>query len=141
MSEQDSQKQEYHIQINHAQGVAVGDYARVEQHIHIVPPSPPPASRDELLLAIRRASAELRAYPKDIAGIPDTHIDRAEVTKIIEWVLHADPKEHLGMLLDQPGGGKTVVMRDVLEWLEAGSVPVLAIKADSLWSQEQSRLG
>jgi len=132
MSEQDSQKQEYHIQINHAQGVAVGDYARVEQHIHIVPPSPPPASRDELLLAIRRASAELRAYPKDIAGIPDTHIDRAEVTKIIEWVLHADPKEHLGMLLDQPGGGKTVVMRDVLEWLEAGSVPVLAIKADSL---------
>ena len=36
------------------------------------------------------------------------------------------------MLLDQPGGGKTVVMRDVLERLEAADVPVLTIKADTL---------
>jgi hypothetical protein len=132
MSEQDSQQSKYRIEINDAQGVAIGDYARFEQHVHIAPPSPPPASREELLAAIRRASAELRAYPKNIAGIPNTHIDRAEVTQIVEWALNADPKDRLGMLLDQPGGGKTVVMRDVLEQLEAGNTPVLAIKADSL---------
>jgi len=82
-----------------------------------------------LLVAIRQASAELRTYSNEIAGI---HLERAEVTQIVEWALTADPKHRLGMLLDQPGGGKSVVMRDVLAQLEAKGVPTLAIKADNL---------
>ncbi len=114
-----------------SQGLVIGDQARFEQHIHVTAPPPPSIARDELLVAIRQASAELRAYPQKIA---DIHIERAEVTKTVEWTLDADPKERLGMLQDQPGGGKTVVMRDVLERLESEGVPVLAIKADTLSS-------
>ncbi len=100
-----------------------------DKHVHVAPPPSPPISRDELLPVIRSASAELRTYRNDIAGI---HLERAEVAQIVEWALKADPEERLGMLLDQPGGGKTVVMRDVLERLEDKGVPVLAIKADAL---------
>ena len=119
----------YHVEIDQAQGTVIGDYARFEQHIHLAPPPPPPASRDELLATIRQANAELRAYPHKIAGI---HLERTEVVQIVDWALNADSSERVGMLLDQPGGGKTVVMRDVLECLEVDGVPVLAIKADTL---------
>ena len=129
MTKKASSHAKYDIQIDQAQAVAIGDQAHVEQHFHAAPPPPPPASRDELLTAIHQASAELRAYPSDIAGI---HIERAEVAQIVEWALKADPKERLGMLQDQPGGGKTVVMRGALESLEAAGAPVLAIKADTL---------
>jgi hypothetical protein len=129
MVEQSGKNLKYHTELDQAQGTVIGDYAHVEQHFHATPPPLPPASRSELLDAVRQASAELRTYPKKIANI---HIDRAEVTEIVQWVLTADPKERLGMLQDQPGGGKTVVMRDVLERLEAGRVAVLAIKADTL---------
>ncbi|MDY6868836.1 MAG: hypothetical protein SVT56_13225, partial [Chloroflexota bacterium] len=128
MSETKSESSKYNIQFDQAQGPVIGDYAHVEQHFHATPPSPPPASREELLTAIYQASADLRNWPNDIAGI---HLQRTEVDQIVEWALNPDPKERLGMLLDQPGGGKTVVMRDVLEELTK-RVPTLAIKADTL---------
>ncbi len=131
MSEAKSRSNNYNIQIDQAKGLAIGDgalYIQVE-HYHAAPPPSPPASREELLTAIQQASAELRNYPNEIAGI---HLERTEVDQIVTWALNADAKERLGMLLDQPGGGKTVVMRDVLEKLEAKSVPALAIKADNL---------
>jgi hypothetical protein len=109
MSEEDREKQKYQVEIDNAQGVVIGDYASVEQHFHNVEPSLPPVSRKEMLAAMHRASTELRTYPNDVANIPDTHIDRIEVTQIVEWGQHADIKDRLGMLLDQPGGGKTVV--------------------------------
>lgn len=129
MSETKSESSKYNIQFGQAQGPVIGDYAHVEQHFHTTPSPPPPASQEELLTAIQQASAELRNWPNEIAGI---HLERSEVDQIIAWVLNAEPIERLGMLLDQPGGGKTVVMRDVLEELEAKSVPTLAIKADNL---------
>ena len=92
-------------------------------------PPAPPISREQLLEAVHLASAELRHYSAEIAGM---HLERAEVGQIVEWMRNADPKERLGMLLEQPGGGKTVVMRDVLVQLEAAGMPVLAIKADTL---------
>lgn len=130
MSEDGEDKAKYQIEMGQAYGPVIGDYAHVEQHFHEAP-LPPPASREELLSAIHEASAELRAYPSDIA---DIHLVRSETAQIVEWALNAEPKERLGMLLDQPGGGKTVVMHDVLEQLEAAQVPTLAIKADTLSS-------
>ncbi len=129
--EKKDQNTKYAIGISQSPGVAIGDHAHVEQHFHAASPLPPPVSRDDLLSAIRQASAELRAYPSDIAGV---HIARAEVRQITDWLLRTDHKERVGMLLDQPGSGKTVVMRDILEYLEASGIPVLAIKADTLSS-------
>lgn len=126
-----NQDSKYNVQIDHAQVVIVGDNAAYLGGRDTVIPSspPPPASREDLLVAIRQASAELRAYPDEIAGV---HISRTEVQQIVDWALNVDPDQRLGMLLDQPGGGKTVVMHDVLMALEGDSVPVLAIKADAL---------
>jgi len=85
--------------------------------------------REALLDAIHQAGAELRAYPNEIAGI---HIVRPEVNQIVDWVLNAESKERLGMLIDKPGGGKTVVMQEVLMRLEELEVFVLPIKGDTL---------
>ena len=82
-----------------------------------------------LLKAFQQSGAELRNWRNTIAG---QHIERAEVAQIVEWMLHAGQDERLAMLLDQPGGGKTVVMRDVLQRLEDSGLTVLAIKADYL---------
>ena len=131
--EQGSEGVKYYTEISQAQGAAIGDGARayhIEQHFDLAP-APSSPSRDELLNAVRHASAELRAYPSDIA---DIHIDRAEVAEIVQWVMGANPQERVGMLQDRPGGGKSVVMHDVLGRLEAHGVPVLAIKADALSS-------
>lgn len=129
MSRNEHSEAKYRIEIEQAYGPVTGDNPHVEQHFHAAPPPAPPASRDELLAAIHQASADLRTYATDIAGV---HIERAEVTQIVEWVQTADPPKRLGMLLDQPGGGKTVVMHDVLVALESARVPTLAIKADML---------
>lgn len=85
--------------------------------------------REALLETIYQAGSELRAYPNEIAGI---HIVRPEVGQIVDWILTADLKERLGILVDKPGGGKTVVMREVLVRLEAQGVPVLSIQGDRL---------
>ena len=129
MSEPNSQPQKYQIELNQTQGSIIGDNLQVEQHFHAASPPPPPATRIELLVAIQEANTELRDYADEIA---DIHIDRPEVEQIIGWIRQADAKERLGMVLDQPGSGKTVVMHDVLVRLENEGVPVLAIKADFL---------
>ena len=97
----------------------------------------------ELAVAFRVSSSALRQSPNKVAGI---HLERTEVGQIVAWILTGNPEERLGMLLDQPGAGKTVVMRDVLESLEQDGVPVLAIKADRLTGvrtqmELQDRLG
>ena len=124
----DTDPGKYHISLDRSQGVVIGDNARVEQYFHLASPSPP-FSRPDLPAAIHRANADLRTCHNTIAGI---HLDRPEVDEIVAWAMGADANQRLGMLLDQPGGGKTVVMRDVLERLEAARVPLLAVKADNL---------
>jgi len=115
----------YQIHIEHAGAVAIGDGAQVLAATQALAPP----SRADLLSAIHRANAYLRMYRNTIANI---HLDRPEVDEIVAWATGADEKQRLGVLLDMPGGGKTVVMRDVLEKLEEWQVPVLAIKADLL---------
>ena len=62
------------------------------------------ADREALRTAIHHAGADLRTYPNTIVGV---HFERLEVARIVDWVFHAAPTERLGMILDQPGMGKT----------------------------------
>jgi hypothetical protein len=124
----------YDVKIEQAQGLIVGDDATLYHidNLNINLPSPEPEStipREELLKVLGAANAELRAYPHEIAGV---HLERHEVDEILEWALHAAEEESLGMVLDHPGGGKSVILRSVLIRLEAAGVPVLSIKADTL---------
>lgn len=111
------------VYIHTADLVVVGDNTNIQSSAQDA------ITVESLKAAIRRANASLRGYRNTTAGV---HLERTEVTQIVEWVKNDEPNERLAMLLDQPGAGKTVVMRDVLDRLEAQDLPVLAIKADWL---------
>lgn len=86
-------------------------------------------SKLDLIEAIRQTSITLHGYPGTVA---DQYIERTEVQTITQWIIEAPATEQLGMLLDQPGAGKTVVLQHVLKQLEQVGVLVLVIKADAL---------
>lgn len=112
------------------QGQNVGVNNGMMQNIVNYPTPPPVAvTQDDILRAFASANATLRGYEYTIA---DRYIQRSEVQQIITWVQQEESRQTLGVLLDQPGGGKTVLLRQVLEHLEVMNVPVLAIKADTL---------
>jgi hypothetical protein len=89
----------------------------------------PRVSREDLLTSLADANQSLSTQSNAIAGV---HIPRPEVDEILDWLLRADDDERVGVLLDQPGAGKTAVMRDVLEQLKDRQIPALALKADNV---------
>ena len=91
--------------------------------------APPPLS--QLLDAVSSCSATLRAQRGEFGSLPDSHIERPVAKEIVEWMLATgDPWKNIAVLLDGPGRGKTVVLRDVLAKLEEQNIVTLAIKAD-----------
>ncbi len=119
----------YNINIDQATGLVLGDHANVVQNFNIQRSTTSLPNICEVKSAIHSASSELRNYPNEIMGI---HIERQEASKIFDWILDVDKNKKLGMIIDQPGGGKTVVMRDILEKLESKGISVLAIKSDNI---------
>src|ERR1043165_7247857 len=120
----------YDVKFDQADAVIIGDNPtlNIVQNI-IASPSPTPIARDELLAAVNLSNAEMRAYPHEIAGL---YLERREVDDIYRWILDPNNEGSLGMVLDQPCSGKTVIIRSVMVRLEEANVPVLAIKADTL---------
>lgn len=114
------------VKIEDSQGVIVGDYGTVNINM-LSPATESTISRDELLKRVSAVNAELRGYPHEIASV---HLERPEVDEIVAWALQGEGS--LGMVLDHPGGGKTVILRSALLRLEEAGTPVLAIKADTL---------
>ena len=97
--------------------------------------APPPQPTVVLSTAVLREkfleiNTELRNYPSLIGGRHS--IQRVEASQIIQWIDSSEEKSRLGMLIDKPGSGKTVVMAQALHSLEAKAVTVLAIKSDYL---------
>lgn len=58
------------------------------------------------------------------------HLPRDTSKEISNWLLDMENQNSIGILLDQAGSGKTVVMKEVLIELERNNQDVLAIKAD-----------
>ncbi len=76
------------------------------------------------------ASASLASVPYTF--ISDIHIDRDEVTTLVNWI-KAPLKEGdspISVLTGKAGCGKTVILRDLLIILQEEKIPVLGIKAD-----------
>jgi hypothetical protein len=91
--------------------------------------APPPLS--QLLDAIYLCSATLRTQHGAFGSIAKSHVERPVAKEIVEWMLATgDPQKNIAVLLDGPGRGKTVVLRDVLRELEKENIVTLAIKAD-----------
>jgi hypothetical protein len=84
----------------------------------------------ELHEIVRGSGAVLRQH-KDKFGNTGIHVEQQVVDEIVTWVLdESQDGQNVGVILDQPGMGKTVVARDTLLRLELKGVDVLAIKAD-----------
>lgn len=90
----------------------------------------PLISSDALRARCYDINTELRTYPTLLAEIHE--IARTETARILDWIIANEDPKPLGMLIDKPGRGKTVVMAQVLKQLEARGVRVLALKSDYL---------
>ena len=91
--------------------------------------APPPLA--QLLDAVATCSATLRTQHGEFGSLAESHLERPITNEIVEWVLATDdPQKNIAVLLDGPGRGKTVILRDVLEKLEEQEIITLAIKAD-----------
>lgn len=91
--------------------------------------APPPLA--QLLDAVFTCSATLRTQHGEFGSLADSHLERPVTKKIVKWMLTtSDPQKNIAVLLDGPGRGKTVVLRDVLTKLEEQNIVTLAIKAD-----------
>lgn len=101
-------------------------------------------SKEDLRMQCHTINAELRNYPTHLSGRHE--ISRSETTKIVEWITANTDEKRLGILIDKPGSGKTVVMAQVLKELEKQDITVVALKADYLSgvrsaTELQERLG
>lgn len=84
---------------------------------------------DELRSAVYSTSSILR-HQKNTIGKTGKHINRTDSRDIANWLIESTEKESIGILLDQAGTGKTVLIREILHELESNNIDVLAIKAD-----------
>lgn len=84
----------------------------------------------KLRLILNNLSGILRQH-QNTWGQTNVHLDRSIVHEILRWIDgEINQQNNVGMLLDQAGMGKTVIMRDVLQEIEAKNGTVLALKAD-----------
>ncbi|MFD2170556.1 NACHT domain-containing protein [Tumebacillus lipolyticus] len=86
-------------------------------------------SSEELRSAIYSSSSTMRHHP-NIIGRTGKHLERDTTKAITKWLLETTDQESVGVLLDQAGTGKSVLIREILEDLERQQIDVLAIKAD-----------
>lgn len=87
---------------------------------------------------INNLSGILRQH-QNTWGQTKIHLDRPIVQEILSWINETtDQQNNVGMLVDQAGMGKTVVMRDILQEVEARNGMVLALKADQQLSDVSS---
>ncbi len=116
----------------------VGVHARYHKPFYAAQLRKSLEQEDRVLLAVRMdlevlkdslkaCAALLRQHENTIQGI---HIDRSATMAVAEWAQDTGSREQLGLLLDRAGSGKSAVMRDLMEQLEAAGVAVLGIKAD-----------
>ena len=85
----------------------------------------------ELKQKIKSTSSILHQH-KNTWGQTGIHLPRLISHEIVSWLSRADlgTNENVGILVDQAGMGKTVIMRDILDELEAAGSVVFAVKAD-----------
>ncbi|WP_083243633.1 NACHT domain-containing protein, partial [Paenibacillus nuruki] len=84
----------------------------------------------ELLRSSIYACSSTLRYQKNTLVKINQYLPRSTSNEITEWLLDHENQNSIGILLDQAGSGKTVVMQEVLLELESKNQNVIAIKAD-----------
>lgn len=94
-------------------------------------------SDEEILQKFETASIQLKDWKETLSNTDDTHIERSETQKILNWISNKLPKEKnpILMLTGNPGFGKSVILKETLIHLSKNKVPVIGIKADRYYSE------
>lgn len=92
---------------------------------------------DDRALAERFAKTHKTAFNRictDIHGISESHIERSEVNKLLNWIQSELPNDqhNICLLTGNAGVGKSAVLKDVTTKLEANGTRCICIKADSI---------
>ncbi len=93
-----------------------------------------------------KSSVSIKSQPNEFEGIPDSHIPRMETDELFTWTLAPVPRGRLDkahnicLLAGNAGMGKTVIIKDLYEKLVEENIPVLAMKADKLYSASLTQL-
>jgi len=91
-------------------------------------------------------SVSLKSEKNELSEIPDSHIERAETTQLLNWITTPPKKDNLGrdlnicLLAGNAGIGKTVILKDLYDQLVLKEIPVLGLKADKLASSSIKQL-
>jgi hypothetical protein len=107
----------------------------------------PKLSPEALRAELKVASTILGLQRNEFEGIPGSHIPRQETSALYEWIMAPakfdaqDREENICLLAANPGLGKTVVIRDLYDRLQAERIPVMALKADEIFGQNLKALG
>jgi hypothetical protein len=108
-------------------------------------------SAEDIKRELKRASVTISAQKNEFAGIPGSHIVRKETRQLFDWVMapgrrdSQDREENICLLAANAGMGKTVIIKDLYDQLDAEGIPVLALKADQSYAGSirglQERIG
>jgi len=84
-------------------------------------------------------SDNLRGVDRFLAG--DYHIVRKETASILDWINSegiVKPEQRICMVSGEAGCGKTVILADILAELESRGIPVVGLKSDYLFDNNDS---
>jgi hypothetical protein len=89
---------------------------------------------------LKKSSAGLYVEKNHLEEVPDSHIERQETAKLLQWIIGDTTKDDKGrdqnicLLAGNAGMGKTVILKDLYDELIKQEIPVLGLKADKLVS-------
>jgi hypothetical protein len=70
------------------------------------------------------------------------HIERPQTNQLYKWICSdlskLKPSRRIAALLGDPGTGKTVILADLVDKLEAADIPVIGLKADLLFDSTET---
>ena len=89
---------------------------------------------DEIVHNLSMASGDLDEHKNYFGNKPDIFIERNEVLEIENWIIkELEPKEHpILVVAGQAGYGKSVVAKQLFNFLQKKNIPALALKTDKL---------
>ena len=85
---------------------------------------------------IERQKYPFAAISRDFFGVPSSHIQRQETEILKQWIdSPLDKSQKPVMVISGPAGcGKSVVLRDLIDYMDNNGIPYLPIKSDQVES-------
>lgn len=127
--------QKNELQVSNFKGNLVkinGDGNSVYQNYFVEKPKK--LNAETVIKAFEHASSSLKSENNKFHNLPNSHIERTETEKLLNFVLEKPTAKDkkVAFLIGNAGMGKTVITRDLYYSLVGKNIPCLALKADRI---------